>query len=120
MVNSLSIRFWKFALFGKKIEIHSDISIVRFFFFFFFSFRKNDRNVVLSYFCDFSSVVQCFVLLSLNCPISSLAFSIFSKYVEIFEIPRKPFFFFSDLQEKLYHAGYCLRMMVKYVELNKK
>lgn len=115
MVNSLSIRFWKFALFGKKIEIHSDISIV-----FFFFFRKNDRNVVLSYFCDFISVVQCFVLLSLNCPISSLAFSIFSKYVEIFEIPRKPFFFFSDLQEKLYHAGYCLRMMVKYVELNKK
>lgn len=115
MVNSLSIRFWKFALFGKKIEIHSDISIV-----FFFFFRKNDRNVVLSYFCDFSSVDQCFVLLSLNCPISSLAFSIFSKYVEIFEIPRKPFFFFSDLQEKLYHAGYCLRMMVKYVELNKK
>lgn len=114
MVNSLSIRFWKFALFGKKIEIHSDISIV------FFFFRKNDRNVVLSYFCDFSSVVQCFVLLSLNYPISSLAFSIFSKYVEIFEIPRKPFFFFFDLQEKLYHAGYCLRMMVKYVELNKK
>lgn len=82
--------------------------------FFFFSFsRKNDRN-------DFSSVVQCVVPLSLNCPISSLRFSIFSKYVEIFEIPRKPFFFFFDLQVKLYYAGYCLCIMVRYFELNKE